>query len=105
MSTAVVLGYCVQSTDLLVKDWLLMWLSVSQLETTEGLPDLGVTSYWTDADGNVMFGPNTPQQKMEAVQKRKGEKDCSINVVEQWYNNNNHFYQITVFVARLPPTG
>ncbi|XP_024910207.1 M-protein, striated muscle isoform X8 [Cynoglossus semilaevis] len=41
------------------------------LETTEGLPDLGVTSYWTDADGNVMFGPNTPQQKMEAVQKKK----------------------------------
>ncbi|XP_044195405.1 myomesin-1 isoform X1 [Thunnus albacares] len=36
------------------------------LEITEGTPDLGVTSYWTDADGNVVFGPNTPKEKMKS---------------------------------------
>lgn len=51
----------------------------SQLEITEGTPDLGVTSYWTDADGNVVFGPNTPKEKMKTpvtgtkIRKRKGE--------------------------------
>lgn len=45
------------------------------------LPDLGITSYRTDADGNVVFGPNTPQEKKKTtitgnrVQKRKGEED------------------------------
>ncbi|XP_008298788.1 smoothelin-like protein 1 [Stegastes partitus] len=47
----------------------------SQLEITEGTPDLGVTSYWTDAEGNVVFGPNTPKEKMKTsgtkMQKRK----------------------------------
>uniref|UniRef100_A0A3B3B6Q7 Myomesin 1b n=1 Tax=Oryzias melastigma TaxID=30732 RepID=A0A3B3B6Q7_ORYME len=28
----------------------------TQLDVTEGTPDLGVTSYWTDAEGNVVFG-------------------------------------------------
>ncbi|XP_032407359.1 M-protein, striated muscle isoform X2 [Xiphophorus hellerii] len=35
------------------------------LEITEGTPDLGVTSYWTDAEGNVVFNPNTPEEKMK----------------------------------------
>ncbi|XP_072307110.1 myomesin-1 isoform X2 [Eucyclogobius newberryi] len=34
------------------------------LEVVEGTPDLGITSYWTDAEGNVVFGPNTPKEKM-----------------------------------------
>ncbi|KAK5878074.1 hypothetical protein CesoFtcFv8_025519 [Champsocephalus esox] len=37
------------------------------VETTDGTPDLGVTSYWTDADGNVVFGPNTPKEKMNTT--------------------------------------
>uniref|UniRef100_A0A3B3IJT1 Myomesin 1 n=1 Tax=Oryzias latipes TaxID=8090 RepID=A0A3B3IJT1_ORYLA len=43
-----------------------------------GTPDLGVTSYWTDAEGNVVFGPNTPKDKLKTSvvgkksQKRKG---------------------------------
>ncbi|XP_042366506.1 M-protein, striated muscle isoform X2 [Plectropomus leopardus] len=47
------------------------------LEIIEGTPDLGVTSYWTDTDGNVVFSPNTPQEKMKTpitetkTQKRK----------------------------------
>uniref|UniRef100_A0A3B4AQI0 Myomesin-1 n=1 Tax=Periophthalmus magnuspinnatus TaxID=409849 RepID=A0A3B4AQI0_9GOBI len=28
----------------------------TQLEVVEGTPDLGITSYWTDPDGNVVFG-------------------------------------------------
>lgn len=40
---------------------------------TEGTPNLGVTSYWTDADGNVVYGPNTPKEKVK-TQKRTGEK-------------------------------
>ncbi|XP_068199790.1 myomesin-1 isoform X4 [Antennarius striatus] len=45
------------------------------LEVTEGTPDLGVTSYWTDAEGNVVFGPNTPKEKMKAsVTGAKKEK-------------------------------
>ncbi|XP_034026868.1 myomesin-1 isoform X2 [Thalassophryne amazonica] len=51
------------------------------IEVTEGTPDLGVTSYWTDADGNVMFGPNTPKEKMKSavsgkeMQKRTSKKE------------------------------
>nr|XP_057915304.1 M-protein, striated muscle isoform X6 [Doryrhamphus excisus] len=50
------------------------------LEVTEGTPDLGVTSYWTDSEGNVVFGPNTPEKKQSAVtamkiQKTKVEKN------------------------------
>ncbi|XP_074550134.1 myomesin-1 [Halichoeres trimaculatus] len=47
------------------------------LELIEGTPDLGVTSYMTDAEGNVMFGPNTPKERMKTpgsetkTQKRK----------------------------------
>ncbi|XP_045904828.1 myomesin-1 isoform X1 [Micropterus dolomieu] len=37
------------------------------LEVTEGTPDLGVTSYSTDAEGNVVFGPNTPKEKMKTT--------------------------------------
>lgn len=50
------------------------------MEVTEGTPDLGVTSYWTDEEGNVVFGSNTPKEKMKTtltgtkMQKRKGEK-------------------------------
>lgn len=41
---------------------------------------MGVTSYWTDAEGNVVFGPNTPNEKMKPPgstsksQKQKGER-------------------------------
>ncbi|XP_063768664.1 M-protein, striated muscle isoform X3 [Eleginops maclovinus] len=35
------------------------------LEITDVTPDLGVTSYSTDAEGNVVFGPNTPKEKMK----------------------------------------
>lgn len=53
-------------------------LSSSQLEIIDGTPGLGVTSYWTDAEGNVVFGPNTPEEKMRTpvtkTQRRKGEK-------------------------------
>lgn len=41
---------------------------------------MGVTSYWTDADGNVVFGPNTPKEKMKTpgstskTQKQKGDR-------------------------------
>ncbi|CAJ1082494.1 M-protein%2C striated muscle isoform X4 [Xyrichtys novacula] len=47
------------------------------LEIIEGTPDLGVTSYWTDEEGNVKFGPNTPKERMKTpgsetkTQKRK----------------------------------
>ncbi|XP_065805085.1 myomesin-1 isoform X2 [Labrus bergylta] len=47
------------------------------LEIIEGTPDLGVTSYMTDAEGNVVFGQNTPKEKMKTpgtgtkMQKRK----------------------------------
>lgn len=45
------------------------------LEIIDGTPDLGVTSYWTDAEGNVVFSPNTPEEKMRTpvtkTQKRK----------------------------------
>ncbi|MEQ2246535.1 Myomesin-1 [Ilyodon furcidens] len=45
------------------------------LEITEGTPDLGVTSYWTDAEGNVIFDPNTPKEKMKtSVTGRKTPK-------------------------------
>lgn len=60
-----------------------------QLEIIEGTPDLGVTSYWTDADGNVVFGPSTPKEKMKTTvtgtktQKRKGEGGSSITA---WCN-------------------
>lgn len=52
----------------------------SQLELKEGSPDLGGTSYFTDKEGNVVFGPNTPKEKMKTtvtgtkMQKRKREK-------------------------------
>lgn len=51
----------------------------SQLEVIDGMPDLGVTSYRTDADGNVVFGPNTPKDRMKTsvtgkkTPTRKGE--------------------------------
>lgn len=47
------------------------------MEVIEGTPNLGVTSYWTDAEGNVVYGPNTPEEKMKTpvsgtkMQKRK----------------------------------
>ncbi|KAK2859600.1 hypothetical protein Q5P01_004220 [Channa striata] len=47
------------------------------LEVTKGTPDLGVTSYCTDAEGNVVFGPNTPRENIKTTvtgtkkQKRK----------------------------------
>uniref|UniRef100_A0A3P9NLR4 Myomesin-1 n=1 Tax=Poecilia reticulata TaxID=8081 RepID=A0A3P9NLR4_POERE len=53
------------------------------LEITEGTPDLGVTSYWTDAEGNVVFNPNTPEGKTKTsvtgmkTPKRKGEQTCT----------------------------
>lgn len=59
-------------------DIALLHFPFSQLDVTEGTPDLGVTSYWTDAEGNVVFGPNTPKDKLKTsvvgakTQKRKG---------------------------------
>lgn len=50
------------------------------MEVIEGTPDLGITSYWTDAEGNVVYSPNTPEEKMKTpvtgtkTQKRKGER-------------------------------
>ncbi|XP_046879441.1 myomesin-1 isoform X3 [Hypomesus transpacificus] len=47
------------------------------IKVTEGTGDLGGTAYLTDADGNVVFGPNTPQEKKKTtvtgkkMQKRK----------------------------------
>ncbi|XP_036934756.1 M-protein, striated muscle isoform X2 [Acanthopagrus latus] len=47
------------------------------VEVIEGTPDLGITSYWTDAEGNVVYSPNTPEEKMKSpvtgtkTQKRK----------------------------------
>uniref|UniRef100_A0AAQ4PUD7 Myomesin-1 n=1 Tax=Gasterosteus aculeatus aculeatus TaxID=481459 RepID=A0AAQ4PUD7_GASAC len=47
------------------------------LEIVEETPDFGTTSYSTDAEGNVVFGPNTPKEKMKTAvtgtkkQKRK----------------------------------
>lgn len=58
----------------------LFYFVFSQLEVTEGTPDLGVTSYWTDAEGNVVFGPKTPNEKMKTTitgtktQKQNSEK-------------------------------
>ncbi|XP_031148639.1 M-protein, striated muscle isoform X2 [Sander lucioperca] len=48
------------------------------LEITEGTPDLGVTSYSTDAEGNVVFGPNTPKERMKTTvtgTKKQKQKD------------------------------
>lgn len=59
-------------------DSILLHFPFCQLDVTEGTPDLGVTSYWTDAEGNVVFGPNTPKDKLKTSvvgkksQKRKG---------------------------------
>ncbi|XP_049912854.1 M-protein, striated muscle isoform X5 [Epinephelus moara] len=44
------------------------------LEIIEGTPDLGVTSYWTDPEGNVVFGPNTPEEKMKTPVTGTGKK-------------------------------
>ncbi|XP_061877465.1 M-protein, striated muscle-like isoform X3 [Entelurus aequoreus] len=44
------------------------------LEVTEGTPDLGVTSYWTDAAGNVAFGPNASKKMKSTVTATKVQK-------------------------------
>ncbi|XP_061778089.1 M-protein, striated muscle isoform X3 [Nerophis ophidion] len=44
------------------------------LEVTEGTPDLGVTSYWTDAAGNVAFGPNATKKMKSTVTATKVQK-------------------------------
>ncbi|XP_078794333.1 myomesin-1 isoform X4 [Oryzias latipes] len=51
------------------------------LDVTEGTPDLGVTSYWTDAEGNVVFGPNTPKDKLKTsvVGKKSQKRKDSIS--------------------------
>ncbi|CAB1349527.1 unnamed protein product, partial [Coregonus sp. 'balchen'] len=58
------------------------------LVVTEGKGDLGVTSYLTDADGNVIIGsksrPTTPTERRKSVtgkkmQKRKGEATAVHN--------------------------
>uniref|UniRef100_A0A8C7R7H3 Myomesin-1 n=1 Tax=Oncorhynchus mykiss TaxID=8022 RepID=A0A8C7R7H3_ONCMY len=60
------------------------------LVVTEGKGDLGVTSYLTDADGNVIIGcksrPTTPTERRKSVtgkkmQKRKGEGTAVHNNV------------------------
>ncbi|RVE58662.1 hypothetical protein OJAV_G00196600 [Oryzias javanicus] len=59
------------------------------LDVTEGTPDLGVTSYWTDAEGNVVFGPNTPKDKLKTsvvgakTQKRKDSVSKKVSVENQ----------------------
>lgn len=64
--------------------------STCQLVVTEGKGDLGVTSYLTDADGNVIIGcksrPTTPTERRKSVtgkkmQKRKGEGTAVHNNV------------------------
>ncbi|XP_030612165.1 M-protein, striated muscle isoform X2 [Archocentrus centrarchus] len=60
------------------------------VEVTEGTPDLGVTSYWTDAEGNVVFGSNTPKDKMKTAltgskmqkQKESVSKSSAVEKVE-----------------------
>ncbi|XP_061821645.2 myomesin-1-like [Nerophis lumbriciformis] len=44
------------------------------LEVTEGTPDLGVTSYLTDAAGNVAFGPNASKKMKSTVTATKVQK-------------------------------
>ena len=57
-----------------------------QIKVTEGTGDLGGTAYLTDADGNVVFGPNTPQEKKKTtvtgkkMQKRKGKTKTNPQV-------------------------
>ncbi|XP_039982483.1 M-protein, striated muscle isoform X2 [Xiphias gladius] len=62
------------------------------LEITEGTPDLGVTSYWTDAEGNVVFGPNTPKEKMKTTvtgtkMQRRKESGAKTPPVEKEEDN------------------
>ncbi|XP_030254364.1 M-protein, striated muscle isoform X3 [Sparus aurata] len=60
------------------------------VEVIEGTPDLGITSYWTDAEGNVVYSPNTPEEKMKTpvtgtkTQKRKDSvaKTLAMDKVE-----------------------
>lgn len=45
---------------------------------------MGITSYWTDADGNVVFGPNTPKEKMKTTftrAKTQKPKDLKMETV------------------------
>nr|XP_054607435.1 M-protein, striated muscle isoform X2 [Nothobranchius furzeri] len=60
------------------------------LEITEGTSDLGVTSYWTDAEGNVVFGPNTPKEKMQTAatgtKKQKRKESVATPPVEKVEN-------------------
>jgi len=64
----------------------------SQLEIIDETPDLGVTSYSTDADGNVVFGPNTPKEKRKTTvtgtTTRKGERaetwQHGVSLCHQW---------------------
>nr|XP_061821648.1 M-protein, striated muscle-like isoform X4 [Nerophis lumbriciformis] len=44
------------------------------LEVTEGTPDLGMTSYLTDAAGNVTFGPNASKKMKSTVTATKVQK-------------------------------
>lgn len=56
------------------------------MEVIEGTPDLGITSYWSDAEGNVVFGPNTPKEKMKTAftgAKTSTPQDCEIKAVTE----------------------
>ncbi|KAM4534315.1 myomesin-1 isoform 3-T3 [Odontesthes bonariensis] len=56
------------------------------LEIIEGTPDLGVTSYLTDAEGNVVFGPNTPKEKIKSTvtgKKKRKESGAKIAPMEK----------------------
>ncbi|XP_029698289.1 M-protein, striated muscle isoform X5 [Takifugu rubripes] len=61
------------------------------LEVSEGTPDMGVTSYWTDAEGNVVFGPNTPKEKMKtpgSSSKSQKQKDSATRALPQDVQKN-----------------
>ncbi|XP_056868529.1 M-protein, striated muscle isoform X6 [Takifugu flavidus] len=75
------------------------------LEVSEGTPDMGVTSYWTDAEGNVVFGPNTPKEKMKtpgSSSKSQKQKDSATRALPQDVQKNEE--KIAAAAAAEPKT-
>ncbi|XP_061613952.1 M-protein, striated muscle isoform X2 [Phyllopteryx taeniolatus] len=67
------------------------------LEVTEGMPDLGVTSYWTDAEGNVVFGANTPKDKMKtAVTGMRKESVAAVDKMDDLTEKPEEKEEVTV---------
>ncbi|XP_061661983.1 myomesin-1 isoform X2 [Syngnathoides biaculeatus] len=66
------------------------------LEVIEGTPDLGVTSYWTDAEGNVVFGSNTPEDKMKtAVTGMRKESVAAADKMDDLKENPRENKRVT----------